>query len=272
VRGRSRVLLIPPSASYAGLYPFPVAHPYDGYSMLDDFTSPDLGAWPGFAGVRGEAAILAPGDVLLLPRNWWLHLKALPDSTSLPPSPPGEHTVLHIRLLPGARPRHPAAALPAIGRKVEILACAPPAEGGEGVPGGRAWLARIAAGSEEAGLQLHTLAGYRRAQLSAAVIQEVGEQLCPGAALPKNRHLVRAFLAQLIDRRMMPTPWLNATFREPLYLKDRPVVVEDTRSEWERRFPQLFARKLRLEGFEPPETPISVLNPSHPEFVGRAAK
>jgi hypothetical protein len=54
VRGRSRVLLVPHSASYAGLYPFPVAHPYDGYSMLDDFASPDLGAWPGFAGVRGS--------------------------------------------------------------------------------------------------------------------------------------------------------------------------------------------------------------------------
>ncbi len=33
-------------------------------------------------------------------------------------------------------------------------------------------------------------------------------------------------------------------FREPLYLKDHPVCVEDTRSEEERKYPQLFRSKL----------------------------
>ena len=31
--GQRRVLLVPPSEALPGLAPFPVAHPYDGYSM-----------------------------------------------------------------------------------------------------------------------------------------------------------------------------------------------------------------------------------------------
>ena len=38
-------------------------------------------------------------------------------------------------------------------------------------------------------------------------------------------------------------------FREPLYLLDRPVWIEDTRSEEERKYPELFRRK--LEGGQP---------------------
>lgn len=37
---------------------------------------------------------------------------------------------------------------------------------------------------------------------------------------------------------------LAQNFREPLYLKDRPVRVEDTRSEEERKYPELFRSKL----------------------------
>lgn len=40
-------------------------------------------------------------------------------------------------------------------------------------------------------------------------------------------------------------------FREPLYLKDKPVRIEDTRSEEERKYPELFRSK--LEG-----APVSV--------------
>ena len=34
-------------------------------------------------------------------------------------------------------------------------------------------------------------------------------------------------------------------FREPLYLKDKPVRVEDTRTEEERKYPELFRQKLQ---------------------------
>lgn len=53
-----------------------------------------------------------------------------------------------------------------------------------------------------------------------------------------------------------------------LLLPDKPVVVADTRSEWELRFPQLFAKKLQLEGYDVASTPVSVLNPAHPQFLG----
>ena len=36
-------------------------------------------------------------------------------------------------------------------------------------------------------------------------------------------------------------------FREPLYLKDKPVRIEDTRSEEECKYPQLFRSKLEGE-------------------------
>jgi hypothetical protein len=35
------------------------------------------------------------------------------------------------------------------------------------------------------------------------------------------------------------------SFREPLYLRDKPVRVEDTRSEEERKYPELFRQKLQ---------------------------
>jgi hypothetical protein len=50
------------------------------------------------------------------------------------------------------------------------------------------------------------------------------------------------------------------------------VVVDDTRSEWELRFPQLFAKKLQLEGYDVANTPVSVLNPAHPQFLGGTSK
>ena len=76
VRGRSRVLLVSPSHSYEGLYPYPVAHPLDGYCMVDA-AKPDLGEWPAFSRVRGQAAILAPGELLLVPRGWWVQVQAM---------------------------------------------------------------------------------------------------------------------------------------------------------------------------------------------------
>ena len=47
-------------------------------------------------------------------------------------------------------------------------------------------------------------------------------------------------------------------FREPLYLLDRPVWVEDTRSEEERRYPELFRQKLEAEGWSVPK-PVSTV-------------
>lgn len=70
VAGSRRVLLLPPGQAFEGLYPYPVHHPYDRYSMAD-FEAPDAGLWPKFgSGVHGVAAVLHPGDALYVPAYW----------------------------------------------------------------------------------------------------------------------------------------------------------------------------------------------------------
>jgi hypothetical protein len=58
-----------PAQAFSGLYPYPVHHPYDQYSMVD-FEDVDAAQWPLFDRVRGQVAILEPGDVLHVPRYW----------------------------------------------------------------------------------------------------------------------------------------------------------------------------------------------------------
>ena len=210
VRGRSRVLLVSPAYTYDGLYPYPVAHPYDGYAMVD-VGAPNLGEWPAFAKVKGSVAMLAPGDLLLVPRGWWMQLQALPDSASPHSSAGGgdEHTLLQLSMASGAKIRPAAAATPAIGRVVEQLAVEV-----EGVSGARAWLERLATGKPApADEELATVRGYKRIRLTTAIWKEVA-----GLAPALSRTQAAAFLAALIERRMLPTPWLNANYREPLYL------------------------------------------------------
>jgi hypothetical protein len=176
---------------------------------------------------------------------------------SAPSAAAAEHTMLELALAPGARTRSVAAAEVATSRRVEELSVS-----AEGAAGARAFLRRVAAGADLAPDDLHTPAGYKRLRLATAVRDEV--------ALTLGLHPLQAgaFLLRMTELRMLPTPWLNAHFREPLYLKDVPVRVPDTRTEWERRFPELFTRKLAAEGYAAPVTPVSVMNPTHPEFVG----
>jgi len=69
VAGRRRVLLLPPTLAYTGMYPYPVAHPYDRYAM-PDLERPNAAAWPALAGARGSVALLRPGDLLFVPAFW----------------------------------------------------------------------------------------------------------------------------------------------------------------------------------------------------------
>lgn len=127
--------------------------------------------------------------------------------------------------------------------------------------------------------------GYKRTVMCEGVRDEIACNLGEG------RDTCTQLLNGVLQRRLMPTPWLNwvgsvnqasvahhcntltllqysdtrfvgfaaprtqlsqclnwnasfQNFREPLYLKDKPVRVEDTRSEEERRYPELFRRKL----------------------------
>lgn len=45
VSGRQRVFLFSPKNAFEGLYPFPVHHPYDKYSMVD-LEKVDSDMWP----------------------------------------------------------------------------------------------------------------------------------------------------------------------------------------------------------------------------------
>ena len=72
--GCQRILLIPPDQAFNGMYPYPVHHPYDTYSMVD-LEKPDLGQWPHNADVKGLCCILKPGDVLYVPAYWYVLLK-----------------------------------------------------------------------------------------------------------------------------------------------------------------------------------------------------
>lgn len=71
VTGCQRILLIPPEQAFNGMYPYPVHHPYDTYSMVD-LEDPDLGQWPHNASVKGLCCILKPGNVLYLPAYWYV--------------------------------------------------------------------------------------------------------------------------------------------------------------------------------------------------------
>ncbi len=51
------------------MYPYPVHHPYDRYSMVD-LDRVDADEWPRFGGVRGSVCILEPGDLLFVPQFW----------------------------------------------------------------------------------------------------------------------------------------------------------------------------------------------------------
>ncbi|XP_014247507.1 hypoxia-inducible factor 1-alpha inhibitor-like [Cimex lectularius] len=75
VRGFKRFILFPPE-QFACFYPHPVYHPHDRQSQVD-FDSPDLEKFPKFAEVRGEEAIVGPGDILYIPIYWWHHVESL---------------------------------------------------------------------------------------------------------------------------------------------------------------------------------------------------
>jgi hypothetical protein len=77
LRGRKRVLLFHPRHSFR-LYPYPVGHPLDNYSMVADPDAPDLSRFPAVACAQGVEAILEAGDVLWLPAYWW-HYVCQPD-------------------------------------------------------------------------------------------------------------------------------------------------------------------------------------------------
>lgn len=114
VIGRRRILLVSPEQSYKGMYPYPISHPYDGYSMVD-MDEVDYSRFPGIVKVRGLVCVLEPGDVLFVPDGWWRHEHGLTE----------EHACVELRMGTGGRARTAAAAVLAVGRSVRVPPCPP---------------------------------------------------------------------------------------------------------------------------------------------------
>ncbi|KAG8233363.1 hypothetical protein J437_LFUL005824 [Ladona fulva] len=75
VKGFKRCILFPPE-QFDCLYPHPVFHPHDRQSQVD-FEHPDYVRFPKFREVRGQEAVVGPGDVLYIPIYWWHHIESL---------------------------------------------------------------------------------------------------------------------------------------------------------------------------------------------------
>lgn len=75
--GRKRYFIVTPDHSFSGLYPFPVHHTYDRYSMVD-FDHPRVDQqWPRALDIRGATATLAPGHALYIPAYTWVSTQSL---------------------------------------------------------------------------------------------------------------------------------------------------------------------------------------------------
>ena len=277
--GRSRCLLIPPRHAFRGLYPYPLHHPYDKHSMVD-LEDVDERMWPLFkANVRGSVCYLAPGDALYVPRYHFVHIESLD----------AENAMLSLSFGSGARARTPEQAGLMVSRHLEDRLVATEQVSVRDV---RHWLTLIRDGDELDWIDLDTVKGYRRIVMCQMVRDEIeshddgddgdepdGEEeeedacgpLDPSVRLGRGRW--RTFLHAMTDRRLEATPWLNANFREPLYLKDTPYLLEDDRTEWEKKYPEFFRAKLRSQGWVVPDAvstvPIPGVNvPGGPSVPG----
>lgn len=226
ITGCRRILLINPRWAFEGMYPYPCAHPYDKYSMVD-LESLDCETWPEVNRVQGMVAILHPGDILYIPEYWFAHIQDVKD----------ENVALRFELHRGSRPPSKDAALLRLSRALEERVMV-----AEGMARVRYWLQLISTGREWKVLDLGTVQGYRRACMSQDIRDDIEQTLGTG----KWSEVLSAMCAG----RLEPTPWLNAHFREPLLLTDKPVIYEDDRTEEEKKYPQLFRRKLEAQGWK----------------------
>eukprot|EP00873_Tetraselmis_striata_P002029 jgi/Tetstr1/422293/TSEL_013137.t1 len=223
VRGRTRCLLVSPAHALHGLYPFPVHHAYDTFSMIDT-EAIDTTLWPGADKVEGMQCILQPGDTLFIPEYWTVALHSLEP----------ENVCLDFRL--GFRWRSADAAEIQVARCVEQYVADL-----EGVEEVKHWLGVIARDEELECTDPGTLRGFYRIDLVQLVRDEVEENL--------GKKAYAEFLTAMCEGRLNPTTWLNKNFREPLYLLDEPVWLEDNRTEEEKKYPQFFRKDLEAKGW-----------------------
>lgn len=264
--GRIRVLVVAPHHAFAGLYPFPVHHAYDGYSMVD-FDCPEWKQrWPMADTVRGAVATLRPGYGLYVPPYTFCSIQSLDTYCSyadvtlqqadllLMPWSPSLAAGLGPLTASAEAPIGPSpwafaplsaaagAAALAVSRAVEAIM----ADAAGDVDAVRAWLLRAgvwyipscvyqgrdsptAAGEEARHADVMTVAGYRVLMACHQVRGLIEAWFGRGAA--------RSLLLAMCEGRLLPTTWLGAS---GLLLHDHPKVVRDSRSDIQRRFPMFF--------------------------------
>ena len=232
--GRRRITLLSPDQAFGGVYPYPQAHPYDGFAMAS-LERIDVESWPGVGKVNLHRSILEPGQTLYVPAYWSVHVHDLAEEN------------VSLKVVLSSQRRAPAAdsTLLRLSRSLEERVAHVVGESDV-----KRWLNIIASGNEVKHVDLGTVQGYKRARMCQDVRDEMERSLGAGAwatALPK-----------VTDHRLEPTPWLNTAFREPLLLTDTPKQIADTRTEEEKKYPTLFRHKLEKEGWHVPQTKSTV--------------
>lgn len=237
--GRRRVTLVSPTQAFGCVYPYPTAHPYDTYAMASIETI-DRDQWPGIAHASLHRAIVGPGEILYVPAFWFVHVHDLEN----------ENVTLHVPLVSNRRAPAADSTLLRVSRALEERV-------GDvvGVSDVKRWFRIIAAGNETRYIDLNTVKGYKCARMCQDIRDEMVRSLGEAAW--------SRLLPSVIDHRLEPTPWLNEHYREPLLLTDKPVRIEDTRSEEERKYPTLFRHKLEKEGWHVPKTVSTVPIPGY---------
>jgi hypothetical protein len=244
VKGRTRLLLLSPKLAFKGLYPYPLHHPYDKHSMVDFEATEEENAtlWPMFnENVRGLECILEPGQMLYVPQYYFIHSQDLDT----------EVVALQVAISQGRRIRSEEAIPLQVSRLLEERTAEV-----ESMRDAHHWLSVIAHGEESEWIDTATVRGHRRIKFVESVHEEIELNLGKGS--------VSKFLKSMIDRRLMPTPWLNKKeFREPLYLLDKPFTLEDNRTELEKKYPEFFRTKLEKDGWNVPQAKSTVPIPGY---------
>jgi hypothetical protein len=229
VSGRRRITMISPDQTFRRMYPYPTHHPYDGMAMASIETL-ERDRWPGVTDVSLQRAILEPGDALFVPAYWLIHVHDL-DKENISIRVPLENGATTGRRAPAKDSMLVRVSRTLEDRVAQVV----------GVANTKRWLRIISKGNEMKIVDLGTVSGYKHARMCQEVRDDMEQSLGCGSW--------STLLPLVIDRRLEPTPWLNENFREPLLLTDDPVIVQDTRTEEERKYPTLFRKKLEREGW-----------------------
>ncbi len=223
--GRTRCFVVTPDHAFAGLYPFPVHHAYDGYSMVnyDDGECGSQTQWPRALDIRGYTATLCPGHALYIPAYTFVStqsldaytavahvplmqpilplipytraLGALQEPSLLVESVPLGHSVYVVPPLSAAG----GAAALAVSRVVEAVM----ADAIGDVDGVRTWLLHAAHGTEAVHADINTVLGHRVCMACTEVRLLIDSWFGPGAW--------RVLLAAMCEDRLSSTAWLDDT-------------------------------------------------------------